>query len=172
MAIVIVATPGAANANSFGTLEEADAYFATRLYSTAWTSADIEVKKAALIMATSALTANICWVGSPTDAVQVLPFPRTGMSDRNGNEIADTVIPQDLKIAEFELALAMLKSDRTAESDIEAVGLTKLKAGPVELSFSGAGGSEVITSYAKSFLPSQWLCPVADTRRSVVFEVL
>lgn len=167
------ATVAGPNANSFATLQEANDYFAERLYSSLWVAATEAEKTAALIMATGLLVSDICWTGAPTTTTQSLPWPRTGMVDRNGNDIADDVIPQPVKASEFEMALALLKGDRTTESDIEALGLTKLKAGPVELGFSGDAKASVVPAFVISLLPSTWLCPVDDPNvKTLVFEAL
>lgn len=174
MAVTLDSTIGGASSNSFGSLAEAEAYFEARLYSDAWSgAASDDVKKQALIMATQQIVNETCWTGSPATTTQALPWARTGMYDRNGNAIASNVIPQDLKNAQFEMALALLKSDRTTESDVEALGLTKLKAGPVELGFSGEAKASVVTSFVRGMLPSSWLCEVEDPNaKSVVFEAL
>jgi hypothetical protein len=158
------ATVGGANANSYLTVTEATAYFATRLYSSVWTAASNGDKEAALIWATrlidakikpewdqkefpqdatirriSTITADgqcfICWNGAATDNVQALAWPRTGMKNKNGYDILSNVIPQQLKDVTCELALLLLTGDRTAENEIDVLGLTGIKAGPVELSF-------------------------------------
>lgn len=174
MAVTLDATVGGAASNSFADLTEADAYFESRLYSDAWTAlADDDKKKSALIMATQMLVAETCLTGSPATTTQALPFPRNGMYDRNGNSIPNTVVPQDIKNAEFEMALSLAKGDRSTPSDVEVLGLTKLKAGPVELGFSGAASSSVVPAFVTSLLPKSWLCPVVDPdARPVIFEAL
>lgn len=167
------ATVAGPNANSFGTLSEAELYFADRLYVEAWTAATDAQKNSALIMSAGLLVSNVCWTGSPSTTTQALPFPRTGMVDRNGNEIADDVVPQTLKNVQFEMALSLLKGDRTSESDIESLGLTKLKAGPVELGFSGDAKASVVPAFILSLIPSSWICPVDDPNvKTLVFEAL
>lgn len=168
------ATVGGSSSNSFASLSEANEYFASRLYTQAWDALGTDAKKeAALIMATQALVSGICLTGSAATTTQALPFPRSGMVDRNGNTIPSTIIPQDIKNAEFEMALSLAKSDRTTPSDVEALGLTKLKAGPVELGFSGDAVSTVVPAFVTSLLPKSWLCPVVDdTLRPIVMEAM
>ena len=105
MAATIVATVGAANANSYETLVEAQAYFATRLALAGWDDADDQ--NVLLIMGTRVLDAiarpfkqlvtptsgapyyriRRTWTGLPASATQKLAWPRTGMFDMNGNSL-------------------------------------------------------------------------------------
>lgn len=168
----LVATAGAADANSYLTLAEANAYFETRLSADAWDNADDPER--ALMFATRVLDkmgqpykylifgdpqyyrTRPQWTGAPTTTTQKLSWPRTGMLDANDNEIADTVIPQDLKDATAELALALLVSDRTLDSDISIQGITSIKAGPVSLSFKDMIASKVMPDYVWSLMPPSW----------------
>lgn len=160
MAILVPPDP---DANSFASLAEADAYFVGRLHSTSWTTADTPTKEAALIWATRLIGANVCFTGSPTSDSQPLVWPRSGMTTRNGATVPSDEIPQDLINATAELAMSLITTDRTAESQTAAIGLTKLKAGPVELNFDNASAISItVPSSVTSLLPSSWLCPVVD----------
>lgn len=79
------------------TVLEGDTYFQTRLNSTPWTSASTADKTAALTMATEAID-RLNYLGSKTDSSQVNQFPRD----------ADTAVPDDIKKASAEIALALL----------------------------------------------------------------
>ena len=131
----ITATPGHASANSYGTLAEAETYMTTRLYITTWTAAVQATKEAALIWATRLIDANVVFTGSPSTDTQALAWPREDMESLNGVAIADDAIPQALKNAQFELALLLLSTDRTAENDVAAQGIVGVKAGPVDIRF-------------------------------------
>lgn len=153
--MAIDATVGGAAANSYETVAEADAYFASRLpLNPPWDDADS--KEALLIMATRLLDAMFrgtktlvaqcgqCdafyrigrkWTGAPATTTQRLAWPRTGMYDQNGNAIPSNVIPQDLKDAESELAGQLNVSDRTLDNDVSVQGITSVKAGSVAVTF-------------------------------------
>jgi hypothetical protein len=102
----IVATPGAANANSYLTRAEAQAYFDARLSVAGWDDADDQ--DVLLIMATRVIDAiarplktfvpaqggiaayyrtRRTWTGAPASTTQRLAWPRTGMYDGNGNSL-------------------------------------------------------------------------------------
>lgn len=157
MPITIIATPGAANANSFLTLAEAQAYWDTRLFTDDWDNCPDQ--NAALVLATRTLTSMLArrsdyfedeknfkyihifptWTGQPATTTQKLPWPRTGMFDVNGNVIASTVVPDEIKNATAELAGQMSKADRLLDNDAAAQGISSVRAGSVSVSFSGKG---------------------------------
>lgn len=147
MAVVLDATVGGANANSFTTVAYADAYHENQLYSDAWTAApDAATKAKALITATqlivNALHAD-AWDGWPATTVQRLPVPRSGMTYPSGAVIPNTIIPDQLQDATSEMARRLLEAgglpDTPSDTEAQAVGLKKLKAGPIELEFDKNG---------------------------------
>ena len=128
------ATPGAATADSYATLAEANAYNAAHSFSEAWVGTDAQ-KEAALKHAARLLDSSFNWTGSPVDAVQALTWPRNSMVSRNGFAIDNTVVPQALKDAQSEWARQLLADDITADSEADKEGLTRLKIGPIEMGF-------------------------------------
>lgn len=150
MAVVLDATVGGANANSFTTVAYADAYHENQLYSEAWTAAPIPdnaTKARALITATQLIVNAInadAWSGWPANPVQRLPVPRSGMLYPNGAVIPNTVIPNQLQDATSEMARRLLEAgmlpDTPSDTESQAVGLKKLKAGPIEMEFDQSGG--------------------------------
>jgi hypothetical protein len=175
MSVVLNATPGASNANSYLTLNEAQAYFDTRLFSDAWDNSDDQTK--ALIMATRTidmlfqpytylittkdgtqlLRTRPSWTGAASTTTQALSWPRTGMFDRNGNPIPVDVIPQQLKDAVAELAGQLSKGDRTLDSDVAVQGITSIKAGSVALTFKDSVEAQVIPDAVYNMLVPSWL---------------
>jgi hypothetical protein len=140
----IVATPGGATANSYCTLDEADAYHETRLFVGSWTGAGDDTKTAALLEAARRLDASFDWTGSAATRAQVLCWPRIGMASRNAFPIDPTVIPQPIKDAQAEFARQLIARDRLADNDAQKFGITDFKAGPVGLTFKDPeAGSDV-----------------------------
>lgn len=163
MSVTITATPGDPAANSYETLDEFKAYLGLRLHVPATVSALLvadptEILPKSLIMATRGLNQILTryrslqilesrigitkfyvtrpyWTGTVSTTTQKLPWPRTGMLDRNGQPIAVNVIPDDLKDAESEMALLAITTDLTADNAIVVQGITGLKAGPVDITF-------------------------------------
>jgi hypothetical protein len=101
--MTIIATAGAVDANSYITLEDAQAYFANRVYTDLWDEADDQSK--ALITATQRLDQE-GFMGKRASTTQALKWPRTGVYS-DGILLASDVIPQKVKDATCELALSL-----------------------------------------------------------------
>ncbi len=190
--VTIVATPGAANANSFLTEAEADAYFDARLpLNPPWEDADDPT--AALVMATRVLSAlaqpyrylissdkppyyyrtRRTWTGAPATTTQSLPWPRTGMFDANGNAILSTVIPQALKDATAELAGQLIVADTTLDNAVAVGGIKSVKAGSVAVSFKDMIESKVLPDAVWNLMPPSWFTSeVIEAGISALFDVL
>lgn len=145
MALTIVATPGASNANSYITTAELTAYIETRLHnSTAVTAAAsaTDTAKRALITATRLLDEQIEWEeGWPADwEAQALLWPRTGCYLPIGEEIADTDIPAQLKNACAELACYLIDNDALIEQSAD--GIAEIRAGSIGIRFKEGSGPQ------------------------------
>lgn len=141
--MALVETPGAADANTYASLAEFNAYAAARVPALAWfTAAADPAKEAALQAAARELDACFAWTGVAVDEVQALTWPRSGMVSRNGYAIATTAIPVDLKNAQCELALQMGAADRLGDNDPLLKGITSIRAGSVALTFSDAQAAQ------------------------------
>ena len=136
MAITIITTAGAADANSYASETDLASWIEIRLRNSATVlAATADTKKKALILATRQIDELMEWDGEPIDPdVQALQWPREGMFDDKDVEIPDDEIPDRLVNATCELALALIDGDRTAEVATE--GIDRIKAGPVEIEFS------------------------------------
>lgn len=190
----IVATPGAANANSYLTLAEAQTYFDSRAPLAGWEDADDQ--SALLIMATRTIDMLLSgtrryvpgtkgqagyyvigsrWSGAPTDGVQALAWPRTGMLNRNGFAIASNVIPQDLKNAVAELAGALGTKDLLLDDANAVAGITSVKAGSVAVSFDSslAMTTKMMPDAVLSLLVPSWILDeVIEGAYQAAFDVL
>lgn len=176
MSVIIDATVGGINANSYETEAEADSYFDARLpLVPPWSAAADPT--AALAMATRTLDANVRavrmfvpatstqqafwrttrgWTGAPATSTQRLAWPRTGMYDMNGNAIPSNVIPQALKDAESELAGILIANDRTLDSDVTVQGVTSIRAGSVALTFKDYIEHRVLPDAVWALMPPSW----------------
>lgn len=134
MPLVLDATVGGATSNSYLTLGEADAYFLTRLYSTAWTNASgTPFRETALAWATRLLDRSLDWNGALSSLTQALRWPRTGATTIDGQLYAADVIPPELKEATAELAIYLLRKDRT--TDPLTAGIKSFKVGTLDFEF-------------------------------------
>jgi len=116
MAISIDATVGGASSNSFTTLAEWTTYMEGRLNSDAFDDADSDdMRNRALAEATRELSA-VNWQGYRADDTQALAWPREWVlnpDDPNRDYYDNDEIPDRIKRATYELALAFLKAGTT-----------------------------------------------------------
>lgn len=140
------ATPGAADANSYLTVEEADAYHAARLHNTAWTTAPTPNKEAALQWATRTLDREE-WVGLRVSIAQGLRWPRYEVYDQDDMYVDPTAVPKFLKDATAELAFLLIASDRTADAGTE--GFSSIAVGPIKLDID-------LATKVKTISPEVW----------------
>jgi len=83
--------------SNYATPAEAQAYFDNRLHTDPWDDANLSERNASLAMATEIID-RLNYKGSKTSDDQVNQFPRD----------ADTLVPEDVKKASSEIALALL----------------------------------------------------------------
>lgn len=143
--MAIDATEGGISANSYGTAAEADLYFEGRLSPEGYTGATADIQERSLRTATSYLDARVTWIGDIKDQVtpQALAWPRVYDSTLTTPEdilVLGAAIPQDLKNAQFELALYLINSGEPAESnDLDAI-----KVGSLAIDFNEFKTSQLI----------------------------
>lgn len=103
----LVATPGAANANSYLTLVEAEAYANSDIDAAEWYTSTTDQKTRALITATRNLDME-GFVGTRTNATQALAWPRTGVPTTE-KTYTTTEIPTEIKLATWQLANSLIR---------------------------------------------------------------
>lgn len=151
MAVTLVSTPGAANANTFADLAYFKAYIPTRLPAVPWAVAALAAGSAgdnilsnALIAAARELRACFRWNGVIALPGQSLPFPRVGLLTRNGEPLPSSgagSLASDLLDAQCEWALQLGAGDRLGDNDALAKGVSSVKAGSVEVAFQSVSDS-------------------------------
>lgn len=107
------ATPGGTAADSYSTVEEADAYHSARGHNAAWTGASVAEKERHLKWATRLLDTHYSYQGTRASAEQALAWPRRGVV-LDGCAVAPTSVPLPLKGAVAEFAFRLLQEDWTA----------------------------------------------------------
>jgi hypothetical protein len=152
----IVATAGAANANSYLTVAGADSIANGMVGTLSWTTATSDNKARALITATNGLE-TLSWIGERSSSTQALNWPRTDASCGD-KVIASDEIPRELELATFDLANdlldhpALLKSSPTNDALVTGVpnrDLRRLKLDVMELEWR----TDVASSTTKSVTP-------------------
>ena len=140
--MALIATVGGSTSDTYGTLAEANAYFASR-QSTGWTGSDTD-KEMALRKAASYLDNKFRtrWKGVKVSLLQSLAWPRAGVKDSDGYLLPVDSIPQRVKNAQFEAANIILGGTEL-EATINPPVKTE-KVGPIEVVYA-AGASPVPT---------------------------
>ena len=146
MALILVATAGAANANTYATLAEANTYHTElRLHSeTLWKAKTTDEKNRALAWATKLIDENFDFNGVPSYEDQALRWPRTNVYTIDGDEIDYETIPQFLKNATAEFAYFLLIEDRTEETNRDLKGFKYMKIGEMSMVVDPYTGKPVI----------------------------
>jgi hypothetical protein len=126
---------GSPTANSYVTMSAASLFLEARLHIEAWTDASATEREAALMWATRLLDQQVRWSGHPTTATQALAWPMSGMQDRYGRAISNTIVPPTIQEATAVYALALLE-DTGSETDSGAdTGVKMKKLGAMTIEF-------------------------------------
>lgn len=157
---------GDSGQNSYVTVEEANAYFADRAYSSTWGS--FVDKEPLLILCSRMLDWYINWKGLKKSDSQPMQWPRTKVILRSGNEFADDELPTEVKIATFELVLVSLEEDRTDDDPL--LGLEQLKVATLSLTAKPDQSGRRTSS--KQVIPDKVLQILADFRSGASFGVV
>lgn len=135
MPVTLIATAGAANANSYATVAEANAYNDAQVNGGTWAALDVPSKNRALTHATRLLDDNIAWIGERATDQQALEWPRAWARNRSGNFYSEQEVPMQVKYATAELARRLTETGGSTGGASGTENLKRLKAGPVELEF-------------------------------------
>lgn len=136
MAVTVTTTIGGESSNSYVSLATAQTYMDARLNADAWDDAATDdIRNRALVMAARRLN-DESYVGQPVyvDPRQALAWPRHGAYDRDGVWLDSDAIPQVVKDAQCELALALLVADTDdllADTGLE--GFSAVTVGPISV---------------------------------------
>src|SRR4051812_40877158 len=122
MALVLLKEDGTglANANSYASAADGDAYHDGHLYATLWTAATTSNKEKALVFASRVIDSQYRFNGVRATTTQALQWPRSDCPDPDAAPdsagvglFASDVIPTVLINATCEMARALLATDRT-----------------------------------------------------------
>jgi len=119
--------------NSYISVADADAYFAGRLHSTAWTGATSPNKEAALIQAARMLNEHFFFYGHIADEEQSLRWPREDVYDADERLLADDEIPAQIEKAACEQAIYLLGLDPTRKPTLTMQGFKTASVGPMSV---------------------------------------
>lgn len=128
----MITTPGAVDANSYVSLDEADMFFASSVKNSSWPESD-ELKEAALIESTRLLDSQFNWFGKIAADDQALRWPRSDVYDADNRLIPSDAIPKQIKDAVCNLAYYLVESGGLEQSQSDILGV---KVGPIDIRFA------------------------------------
>ena len=131
--------------NSYIDIDGADEYFAGRLHAESWGQADNETKEKALKQATRSID-RMPLRGRKTDLHQPLAFPR----------YPDTEIPEAVKEACCEEALALLESGNSQRRKLQQEGVQSFSLGNMSEAYAPGARRGLLSQEAKELL-RPWL---------------
>jgi len=105
MALTVETGAVIANADSYISVTDADAYFTKHGSPSDWTGLSSANKESALRYATTSLDSMFEWTGEIVNNTQALAWPRDGATDDDERYYEFDTIPSQIKNAECELAL-------------------------------------------------------------------
>lgn len=153
----LVTTAGDASANAYCTRAFATQFHEDRPQGAAWAALSPDDQDRAILWATKLLDALWDWNGVPVSLTQALLWPRNGLMKRNGLEGVDpNTIPVELQQACAEFAKQLAAADRTADSQIETLGVTSFRAGPVAFSFKEGVEAKTVPDAVVDLIPPGW----------------
>ena len=153
MALALIKETGAglANANSYASVADGDAFHDGHLYATAWTAADENKKSTALAMATRLIDAEYQFLGVRAVVTQSLQWPRENCPDPDaGDLVAVTMVPKAVVQATCELARELIIADRTASPQGE--GLSFQNVGSSQTGYNKADTRPIIPAVVQALL--------------------
>lgn len=134
--------------SSYVTVEEATTYFDSRLYAEAWDGSSAADKRKAintLNMATKIIDRQL-FKGRKADPDQELAFPR----------YPDAEVPQAVKDACCEEALALLERGNNQRRKLQAEGVTSITIGSLSETYAPGAGKKLLSQEARELL-RPWL---------------
>lgn len=148
--MTVVATSGAATANSYATVVEADTYFVAHPEYQTWDKLSTSDKGRWLIFATTLIDLEPIDGDKATTTLtsgvpdQALRFPRAG----------EDYIPVAVKQACYEQAVSMSQTGTTStRTELQSQGVTKITIGAVTEEYGESTGSDTeISSRARAIL--------------------
>ena len=134
----------------------------------AWRDATDLTKQRALVSATRRFEATK-WCGEQASSSQDLAWPRSGLTDIEGDAVADDAIPQEVIDANIELALDIILGTTQANKDAVDANIRRLKADVAEIEyFRASSASKAAFPETVRRLIGRWLCG-ADEAASIAY---
>lgn len=137
MALTVEDGTGVAGADALDTLAAVSAHFAAYAEPTGWSAASDSDKEAAIRRASSWLSSYFRWKGSRVDGrSQGLAWPRSGVTDCDGNAVPTDEVPIEVKRALYAAtSFEFLTPGGLTPTVTPAQQVRRQKVGPIEREF-------------------------------------
>lgn len=109
-------------------------------------------KERACLWATRVLDEHMDWYGARRTREQALRFPRSGITDSDGEFLDYDTIPALLARATAELALAYLSRNLFSQPDLLGLGISDATVGPLSVTIDRAQQEDLIPDNILSML--------------------
>lgn len=131
--------------NSYTTVALANAYHETQLHNADWFRDYVQEDIAAALITVTRYIDYYEYKGRPLSGTQALKWPRVG-AYYNGGYIDSSSVPVQVVYATAQIALDYLRKgigpgDAVAASSTIEGAISSLKAGPVQIDYTGSGGT-------------------------------
>lgn len=148
--------------NSFCTIEYAEEYFGGKVFADEWDKADATTKEKALKEATSRIN-RLKFKGLKADAGQVLEFPRQfpQVVKYSFGYVEQVDIPDEVKAATCEEALAILKYGNSARTKAQEQNVVSVKMGDASETYKSGSLGKLYSNEAYELLKGYVIGAVA-----------
>ncbi|MES2262100.1 MAG: DnaT-like ssDNA-binding protein [Pseudomonadota bacterium] len=136
MALIVETGAGMANAESYASVSEANAYHRAGGNEAKWIDLDVDVKEIHLRNATKFMRRvyRARWAGGRVRAEQALDWPRYGVRV-DDFAVLSTIVPTDVKDACIELALRAIDGPLLPDMETGSNQIKRDKVGPLETEY-------------------------------------
>jgi len=141
---IVTTEPGI---NSYDTVANADTYHDDSARGADWVFVAPADKTRAMLSAFQLIERRL-YTGSKTGgASQEAQFPRSGLTDINGDAVASDAVPQAVIDAQFEFALDISADPTIITKKTTGSTIKRVKGGPAEVEFFGGSGTSKGTRF-------------------------
>ena len=119
----------------------------------AWVDIAPDRQESLLRLATRLLDDHVVWSGEPAQASQALAFPRSGLETRQGGTVSASSIPNTIRNATAEFALALDSADRAEDSALVDLGISEASG----TKFAFGPRRRVIPARVLEMIPGAWI---------------
>lgn len=141
MALTVETGAIIANADSYISVSDADAYFTKHGSPSDWTGLSAANKESALRYAAISLDEMFDWTGEIVNTTQALSWPRDGATDNDERYYDFDTIPTIIKNAQCELALYHASNSLNASYD-RGGQITSEQVGPIKTEYQDGAPAE------------------------------